>query len=116
VTTVALGRCQLEIKNAKKLRKNQWSSPLSNCMVHWQFISQNDALQTAWHSPVMLRRLCLCSGGDGDVRTAVLGQCHSEVKNAEKSRKNQWSSPQSNYDAWAILPRMMPFKQHGTHL
>jgi hypothetical protein len=145
-------------------------------------IMQNDALQTAWHSPVILSRPCLWSGDNDDARTAVLGRCQSELKNVEKPRKNQWSSTRSNcmvhqqyypewcptnnmaltfdaeetmpmiywqwwcknsgfgamsvgsqkcrkireesvvlppvqlYGASAILPRMMPYKQHGTHL
>ncbi len=179
--TAVLGRCQWEVKNAKTQGRISGPPP---CPTEWCIgnIDQNDTLQTAWHSPVMLRRLCLWSGGNDDKKTVVLVRCQLDERKAEKLRKNQWSSPRSNcmmhrqyypqwrptngmaltcdseeavpvvwwqwwcknsgfgamsvgtekcgkikeesvvllpvqlYGASAILPRMTPYKRHGTHL
>ncbi len=87
------------VSGKSKIQKNQGriSGP-PPCPTVWCIgnIDQNHGPQTAWHSSVMLRRLCLWSGGNEDERTVVLGRCQLEVKNAEKSRKNQWSSSRSN--------------------
>jgi hypothetical protein len=75
----------VDVSRKLKMQKNQGriSGPPPGPTV-WCIgnITQNDALQTAWNSPVMLRRLCLQSGGNDDARTVVLGRCQWEVKNA----------------------------------
>jgi hypothetical protein len=76
------GQCQWKVKNAKTSRKNQWSSPLSNCMVHHQYWLEwcptNGMALTcdAEEAVLMIWWQWWC-------KTVVLGRCQLEVKNAE---------------------------------
>jgi hypothetical protein len=106
----------LEVKNAEKSRKNQWSSPLSNCMVHQQYYPEwrptNGMTLTCNIEetvPVIWWQWCCESSGFGAM--SVGNQKCKKFK-----EELVVLPPVQLYGASAILPRMTPYKQHGTYL
>ncbi len=103
-----------------KMQKNQGrlsDPPPCPTLCCISIIPKNNALQPAWHLPVLLRRLCLQSGVNGAVRTVVLGWCQLAVQSAKKIKGDSVvHSPVQLYDASALLLRIMPYRRHGIHL